>query len=206
MESDNNSINPMKFSESLNNTQSIKKNINNSYSISNDKWVLSKLVDMNIKNIENIQDFISNSSKQNISKEEILNSCLDVLNFDEIVPNIENEQEEDIENPSDRVWTVGRQLQKMTGASDVVLTQGKEGMAIFSKDEQVVQVPTFAKKVFDVTGAGDTVIAALALGVSSGLSLAKACVLANYAAGIVVAKVGCVPCEVQELKAEIGLI
>ncbi len=115
-------------------------------------------------------------------------------------------QEEDIENPLDRVWTVGRQLQKMTGASDVVLTQGKEGMAIFSKDEQVVQVPTFAKKVFDVTGAGDTVIAALALGVSSGLSLAKACVLANYAAGIVVAKVGCVPCEVQELKAEIGLI
>lgn len=115
-------------------------------------------------------------------------------------------QEEDIENPSDRVWTVGRQLQKMTGASDVVLTQGKEGMAIFSKDEQVVQVPTFAKKVFDVTGAGDTVIAALALGVSSGLSLAKACVLANYAAGIVVAKVGCVPCEVQELRAEIGLI
>lgn len=115
-------------------------------------------------------------------------------------------QEEDIENPSDRVWTVGRQLQKMTGASDIVLTQGKEGMAIFSKDEQVVQVPTFAKKVFDVTGAGDTVIAALALGVSSGLSLAKACVLANYAAGIVVAKVGCVPCEVQELRAEIGLI
>jgi rfaE bifunctional protein kinase chain/domain len=115
-------------------------------------------------------------------------------------------QEEDIENPSERVWTVGRQLQKMTGASDIVLTQGKEGMAIFSKDEQVVQVPTFAKKVFDVTGAGDTVIAALALGVSSGLSLAKACVLANYAAGIVVAKVGCVPCEVQELRAEIGLI
>lgn len=115
-------------------------------------------------------------------------------------------QEEDIENPLDRVWTVGRQLQKMTGASDVVLTQGKEGLAIFSKDEQVVQVPTFAKKVFDVTGAGDTVIAALALGVSSGLSLAKACVLANYAAGIVVAKVGCVPCEVQELRAEIGLI
>ncbi len=115
-------------------------------------------------------------------------------------------QEEDIENPLDRVWTVGRQLQKMTGASDVVLTQGKEGMAIFSSDEQVVQVPTFAKKVFDVTGAGDTVIAALALGVSAGLGLAKACVLANYAAGIVVAKVGCVPCEIQELKFEIGTI
>ncbi len=114
--------------------------------------------------------------------------------------------EEDIENASERVLVVGRQLQKMTGASDVVLTQGKDGMAIFSKNEQVIQVPTFAKKVFDVTGAGDTVIAALALGVSAGMSLAQACVLANYAAGIVVAKVGCVPCEIQELRAEIGTL
>lgn len=112
-------------------------------------------------------------------------------------------QEEDIENVNERVYTVGRTLQKMTGAKDVVLTQGKDGMAIFSNQEAPVQVPTFAKKVFDVTGAGDTVIAALALGVSSGLSLAEACVLANYAAGIVVAKVGCVPCEVSELIAEI---
>ena len=67
--------------------------------------------------------------------------------------------EEDIENFNERVLTVGRALQKMTGAKDVVLTQGKEGMSIFSSDSHVVQVPTFAKKVFDVTGAGDTVIA-----------------------------------------------
>lgn len=112
-------------------------------------------------------------------------------------------KEEDIENVSERVWKVGRTLQKMTGASDVVLTQGKDGMAIFSKDAEPVQVPTFAKKVFDVTGAGDTVIAALALGVISGLKLAEACVLANYAAGIVVGKVGCVPCDVNELIQEI---
>lgn len=108
--------------------------------------------------------------------------------------------EEDIQDPAERVWAVGKALQKMTGARDVVLTQGKEGMAIFSSNSQVVQVPTFAKKVFDVTGAGDTVIAALALGIASGLSLAEACVLANYAAGIVVAKIGCVPCDVAELK------
>lgn len=107
--------------------------------------------------------------------------------------------EEDIENPTERVLTVGRALQKMTGAKDVVLTQGKDGMSIFSSETQVVQVPTFAKKVFDVTGAGDTVIAALALGVSTGLSLAEACVMANYAAGIVVGKIGCVPCEKAEL-------
>ncbi len=107
--------------------------------------------------------------------------------------------EEDIENFNERVVTVGKALQKMTGARDVVLTQGKDGMSIFSSDLEVVQVPTFAKKVFDVTGAGDTVIAALALGVASQLSLAESCVLANYAAGLVVAKVGCVPCEKAEL-------
>ncbi len=111
--------------------------------------------------------------------------------------------EEDIENFNERVLTVGKALQKMTGAKDVVLTQGKDGMSIFSSDSQVVQVPTFAKKVFDVTGAGDTVIAALSLGIAAGLSVAEACVLANYAAGIVVAKIGCVPCDMAELKATI---
>jgi len=80
----------------------------------------------------------------------------------------------------------------------VVLTRGKEGMTIFSGDK-LDQVPTFARKVFDVTGAGDTVIAALALGVAAKLPLVKACTLANFAAGVVVGKIGCVPCEIPEL-------
>ena len=107
--------------------------------------------------------------------------------------------EEDFEDQESRVLAVGRALQKMTGAKDVVVTLGKDGMSIFTDSNEVVRVPTFARKVFDVTGAGDTVIAALALGVTTGLSLAEACVVANYAAGIVVAKVGCVPCESREL-------
>jgi D-glycero-beta-D-manno-heptose-7-phosphate kinase len=106
--------------------------------------------------------------------------------------------EDSIEDQSERVLHVGRALQKMTGAKQVVLTQGKDGMTIFSQNE-VTRVPTFAKKVFDVTGAGDTVIAALALGVAAGLPLSEACMIANFAAGMVVAKVGCVPCEVSEL-------
>lgn len=106
--------------------------------------------------------------------------------------------EDHIEDHSERVLRVGRSLQKITGAKQVVLTQGKDGMTIFSQNE-VTQVPTFAKKVFDVTGAGDTVIAALALGVAAGLPLSQACMIANFAAGVVVAKVGCVPCEVTEL-------
>lgn len=106
--------------------------------------------------------------------------------------------EDHIEDNSERLLQIGRRLQKITGAKQVVLTQGKEGMTIFSQDE-VTQVPTFAKKVFDVTGAGDTVIAALSLGVAAGLPLVESCMIANFAAGVVVAKVGCVPCEVHEL-------
>lgn len=113
--------------------------------------------------------------------------------------------EEHIEDQAERVLHVGHTLQKMTGAKQVVLTQGKEGMTIFSLNE-VTQVPTFAKKVFDVTGAGDTVIAALALGVAAGLPLSEACMIANFAAGVVVAKIGCVPCMAHELLESINTL
>lgn len=106
--------------------------------------------------------------------------------------------EDSIEDVSERVVHVGQALQRMTGAKQVVLTQGAHGMTIFSQSN-VNHVPTYARKVFDVTGAGDTVIAALALGVASGLDLTEACMIANFAAGVVVAKIGCVPCKVDEL-------
>lgn len=106
---------------------------------------------------------------------------------------------DDLRDNPNKVIEVGRALQKVTGAKEVVLTRGKDGMTIFSGDE-ITEVPTYARKVFDVTGAGDTVIAALALGLVSGLSLVNSCMLANFAAGVVVGKVGCVPCEIPELK------
>lgn len=106
---------------------------------------------------------------------------------------------DDLRGNPNKVVEVGRALQKITGAKEVVLTRGKDGMTIFSGDE-ITEVPTYARKVFDVTGAGDTVIAALALGLVSGLSLVNSCMLANFAAGVVVGKVGCVPCEIPELK------
>jgi len=85
------------------------------------------------------------------------------------------------------------------GSDRMVITQGKDGMSIF-EDNKWLHTPTQAKQVYDVTGAGDTVIAAIALGLSAGLELSTSCFLANYAAGIVVAQVGCIPCELNELK------
>lgn len=119
-------------------------------------------------------------------------------NYDEAVIMAGLDFNELRDNPN-KVVEVGRALQKITGAKEIVLTRGKDGMTIFS-GQDITEVPTFARKVFDVTGAGDTVIAALALGLVSGLSLVHSCVLANYAAGVVVGKVGCVPCEIPELQ------
>jgi len=122
-------------------------------------------------------------------------------NFDESVA-LSGLNADDIRHHPNKVFEVGAALQKKTGAKQIVMTRGKDGMTIFSGDT-VTQVPTFARQVFDVTGAGDTVIATLSLGLASGLPLAEACVLANYAAGIVVAQVGCVTCSAPELEAAI---
>ncbi|MFS4459591.1 D-glycero-beta-D-manno-heptose-7-phosphate kinase [Bdellovibrio sp. HCB2-146] len=118
-------------------------------------------------------------------------------NFDEAVT-LAGMDFDDLRHNPNKVVEVGQALQKITGAKEVVLTRGKDGMVIFSGKE-ITEVPTYARKVFDVTGAGDTVIAALSLGLVSGLSLVHSCMLANYAAGVVVGKVGCVPCEIPEL-------
>ncbi|MBX2988724.1 MAG: D-glycero-beta-D-manno-heptose-7-phosphate kinase [Bdellovibrionaceae bacterium] len=118
-------------------------------------------------------------------------------NYDESVA-LSGLRFDDLKDNPDKVYDVGRALQKKTGAHEVVLTRGKEGMTIFAGDA-VTEVPTYARKVFDVTGAGDTVIAALSLGLASGLNLVQSCMLANFAAGVVVGKIGCVPCEVGEL-------
>ncbi len=119
-------------------------------------------------------------------------------NFDEALA-LSGLNYDEIRDHPDRIFEVGNAVKKITGARFVVMTRGKQGMTIFS-DENVIEVPTFARKVFDVTGAGDTVIAALSLGVAAGLNLEESCRIANYAAGVVVGKVGCVPCELNELK------
>lgn len=93
---------------------------------------------------------------------------------------------------------VGEGLRRTVGAKWVVLTQGKDGMTIFDGKE-IHQVPTYARQVFDVTGAGDTVIATLAMAIAAGFDMDEACVLSNFAAGVVVGKIGCVPCPKQEL-------
>lgn len=93
---------------------------------------------------------------------------------------------------------VGAALLKKTDLQHLIITRGKEGMTLFTGGQRF-DLPTFARQVFDVTGAGDTVIAALGLGWVAGFSLQESCVLGNLAAGVVVGKIGCVPCTKAEL-------
>ncbi len=84
---------------------------------------------------------------------------------------------------------VGKRILEETGSKELVITLGGEGMAIFN-DEKITKIPAKAKKVFDVTGAGDTVISVLSLARISGASLEEAATLANVAAGYVVGEIG----------------
>lgn len=84
----------------------------------------------------------------------------------------------------------GESLLARLACETVLITRGKEGMSLFQRHGPVVHIPTVAQRVYDVTGAGDTVIAAVTLGLVAGLSPAEAALLANLAAGVVVGEVG----------------
>ncbi|MDZ4383435.1 MAG: D-glycero-beta-D-manno-heptose-7-phosphate kinase, partial [Thermodesulfovibrionia bacterium] len=84
----------------------------------------------------------------------------------------------------------GKVLLKKLQCRAVLITRGDEGMSLFEKNGKVTHIPTFAKEVYDVTGAGDTVIAVFTLCHSAGTSLKDAAIFANRAAGIVVGEVG----------------
>jgi len=96
----------------------------------------------------------------------------------------------------------GRGLQRAFGLDFLLITLGPDGLALFWGDD-VQRMATVAREVFDVSGAGDTVIAALAWGLATGQPLVEACALANAAAGVVVGKLGtarATPAEIDGLR------
>lgn len=95
---------------------------------------------------------------------------------------------------------VGKALFKRLDCRDLLITLGPQGMALFEGADKATHIPTFARKVFDVTGAGDTVIATMALAMAAGATLLDAAVLANHAAGIVVGQVGAATPTIEGLR------
>ena len=89
-------------------------------------------------------------------------------------------------------------LRRHLDLTAVLLTRSEEGMTLFSEGEPIYQ-PTRAQEVYDVSGAGDTVIAGVGLGLAAGYTMPEAMHLANTAAGVVVAKLGTAVCSFAEL-------
>ncbi|MBF0345329.1 MAG: D-glycero-beta-D-manno-heptose-7-phosphate kinase [Nitrospirae bacterium] len=94
----------------------------------------------------------------------------------------------------------GLSLLKNLHTNGILITRGDEGMSLFLSGGGIHHLPTVAKKVFDVTGAGDTVIATFTLAHVSGASMVQAAILSNHAAGIVVGMVGTAITTTEEIK------
>ena len=97
------------------------------------------------------------------------------------------------------VEKAGEKILSRISAPYLIIKRGEEGMSVFEKGKKVRHIPTVAQEVYDITGAGDTVIATASLALLSGSTIMDAAVLANAAAGIVVGKIGTATVTAEEL-------
>jgi rfaE bifunctional protein kinase chain/domain len=100
--------------------------------------------------------------------------------------------------PADADWMAA--TRRELGCRNLLLTLGEEGMALATEEDELVRIPTVARSVYDVSGAGDTVIAVVALALAAGGTVVEAAVLANHAAGIEVGKAGVATVSPEELR------
>lgn len=98
----------------------------------------------------------------------------------------------------------GAMIRQRLGCQSVLITRGEKGMSLYEADGASWHLPTQARQVYDVTGAGDTVIGTLALALSTGASMKNGAILANHAAGIVVGMVGTATVSPEQLSEVLG--
>jgi D-glycero-beta-D-manno-heptose-7-phosphate kinase len=94
---------------------------------------------------------------------------------------------------------VGWGLQRRLDAAAVLVTRGPQGMSLFERGGRYTHLPTVAREVYDVTGAGDTVVSVVALALAAGADYPQACYLSNHAAGIVIREIGTATCTPTQL-------
>ena len=124
-------------------------------------------------------------------------------NVDIITPNLKEAGQIsgiEIESFKNGLELAAKKIIKTTNCRYLLITQGEKGMSLFDKDGLIVYQPSFARDVYDVTGAGDTVIATIAAAISSGFNIKDAVYLSNVAAGIVVGKIGTAVVSLKEIK------
>jgi D-beta-D-heptose 7-phosphate kinase/D-beta-D-heptose 1-phosphate adenosyltransferase len=104
------------------------------------------------------------------------------------------------------VEEAARELKKKFSFKAILLTRSAFGMTLLDEHDNVAHYPAIARSVFDVTGAGDTVVAVLAASIARGANLNTACILAMSAASVVVGKVGTATASFKEIESEIELL
>ena len=104
----------------------------------------------------------------------------------------------------DDISSVGKKLLEKLNAENVLLTLGESGIAVFKNGSAEKRMPTKARKVADVSGAGDTVISTLTMALAAEADIFEASYLANYAGGLVCEEVGIVPIEIEKLFDTVG--
>jgi D-beta-D-heptose 7-phosphate kinase/D-beta-D-heptose 1-phosphate adenosyltransferase len=103
-----------------------------------------------------------------------------------------------------QVERAGEEILDRVSARYLILKRGEQGMTVFERGKRPIHIPTIAQEVFDVTGAGDTVVATAALALLAGADIREAAVLANAAAAIVVGKIGTATATAAELLAAVS--
>lgn len=139
--------------------------------------------------------------------------CLDpkIRNFasyrkaDIITPNqLEAERASGIEIiDEESLVEAAHKIRNLLDCQNVLITRGEHGMSLLDANNKITHIPTVAREVYDVTGAGDTVIATISLAIAAGATVIEAAVIANHAAGLVVGKVGTATVEKSELAASL---
>lgn len=107
----------------------------------------------------------------------------------------------DSDAAQEHLRAVGERLMALWQSNHLMITLGHHGMFLMGEGDEPVLIPTKAREVFDVSGAGDTVVAAVVLALVAGGDYREAALLANCAAGVVVGKLGTAVCEPDELMA-----
>ena len=102
-------------------------------------------------------------------------------------------------NSSKSIESAGLQILERLNSKYCLLTLGQEGMALFENGKSYRQIPTIARKVLDVSGAGDTVIATITMALEAGCRIEESAYLANYAGGMVCEVAGIIPIELDNL-------
>jgi D-glycero-beta-D-manno-heptose-7-phosphate kinase len=145
--------------------------------------------------------YLGNKFKKIITVDPKFNNFFEFKNVTVFKPN-RQETEEALGmklNDNRSIEVAGKKLLEELKAKSIIITRGEYGISIFSDVDHVHHLPTTARKVADVSGAGDTVISTLTVAIAAGSTLLEAAVMANTAGGIVCGEVGIAPINKEEL-------